>query len=104
MAHDPLGPICGPCEMWCASHSTAGPRRQNKNEVMPLSNFQNQKDVVVGAQFQADTSHGPRLATVTKVDGQNVTVDLNHPLADQTLPESPNSESLAIRIASSSPS
>ena len=39
----------------------------------------------MGAQFQAETSQGPRLATVTKMDDKNVTVDLNHPLADQTL-------------------
>ena len=40
---------------------------------------------MVGAQFQAETSQGPRLATVTKMDDKNITVDLNHPLADQTL-------------------
>ena len=52
---------------------------------LPLSSFQNQDEVQVGAQFQAETSQGPRLATVTEMDDQNVTVDLNHPLADQTL-------------------
>jgi FKBP-type peptidyl-prolyl cis-trans isomerase SlyD len=52
---------------------------------LPLSSFQNQDEVQVGAQFQAETSQGPRLATVTEMDDENVTVDLNHPLADQTL-------------------
>lgn len=52
---------------------------------LPLSSFQSQAEVAVGAQFQAETSQGPRLATVTKMDDKNVTVDLNHPLADQTL-------------------
>ena len=52
---------------------------------LPLSSFQNQDEVQVGAQFQAETSRGPRLATVTEMDDENVTVDLNHPLADQTL-------------------
>ena len=52
---------------------------------LPLSSFKNQDEVHVGAQFQAETSHGPRLATVTAMDDKNVTVDLNHPLADQTL-------------------
>ena len=52
---------------------------------LPLSSFQNQDEVQVGAQFQADTSQGPRLATVTEMDDENVTIDLNHPLADQTL-------------------
>lgn len=52
---------------------------------LPLSSFQNQDEVQVGAQFQAETSQGPRLATVTEMDDKKVTVDLNHPLADQTL-------------------
>lgn len=52
---------------------------------LPLSSFKNQDEVQVGAQFQAETSRGPRLATVTEMDDENVTVDLNHPLADQTL-------------------
>ena len=62
-----------------------GIREESLVKTVPLSNFQNPDAVAVGAQFQADTSQGPRLATVTQVDDQNVTVDLNHPLADQTL-------------------
>ena len=52
---------------------------------LPLSSFEIQDEVQVGAQFQAETNQGPRLATVTEMDDKNVTVDLNHPLADQTL-------------------
>ena len=62
-----------------------GIREESLVKTVPLSNFQNPDAVAVGAQFQAETSQGPRLATVTQVDDQNVTVDLNHPLADQTL-------------------
>ena len=62
-----------------------GIREESLVKTVPLSNFQNPRAVEVGAQFQAETSQGPRLATVTQVDDQNVTVDLNHPLADQTL-------------------
>ena len=62
-----------------------GIRDESLVKTVPLSNFQNPNTVEVGAQFQAETSQGPRLATVTQVDDQNVTVDLNHPLADQTL-------------------
>ena len=36
-------------------------------------------------QFQGNTNQGPRVITVTKVEGDNVTVDANHPLAGQTL-------------------
>ena len=62
-----------------------GIRDEAMVKTLPLSRFQNQDEVAVGAQFQAETSQGPRLATVTKMDDKNVTVDLNHPLADQTL-------------------
>ena len=62
-----------------------GIREEALVKELPLSNFQNPDEVEVGAQFQAETSQGPRLATVTKIDDKNVTVDLNHPLADQTL-------------------
>lgn len=62
-----------------------GVREESLVKTVPLSNFQDPSEVGVGSQFQAETSQGPRLATVTHVDDQNVTVDLNHPLADQTL-------------------
>ena len=62
-----------------------GIRDETQVKELPLSSFQSQDEVAVGAQFQAETSQGPRLATVTKMDDKNVTVDLNHPLADQTL-------------------
>jgi FKBP-type peptidyl-prolyl cis-trans isomerase SlyD len=62
-----------------------GVRDESMVKSLPLSSFQNQDEVMVGAQFQAETSQGPRLATVTKTDDKNATVDLNHPLADQTL-------------------
>ena len=62
-----------------------GIREEALVKTVPLSNFKDPNAVEVGAQFQAETSQGLRLATVTQVDDQNVTVDLNHPLADLTL-------------------
>lgn len=62
-----------------------GIREESLVKTVPLANFHDPHAVEVGAQFQAETSRGPRLATVTEVDGQDVTIDLNHPLADQTL-------------------
>ena len=38
-----------------------------------------------GMQFQAETEAGPRLFTITAVEGDQVTVDGNHPLAGETL-------------------
>ena len=62
-----------------------GIREESLVKNLPLASFQSPDEVAVGAQFQAETSAGPRLATVTKLDHKTVTVDLNHPLADQTL-------------------
>jgi FKBP-type peptidyl-prolyl cis-trans isomerase SlyD len=42
-------------------------------------------DLEVGMQFHADVSHGSGIITVTEIDGDDVTVDGNHPLAGETL-------------------
>ena len=42
-------------------------------------------DIRKGMQFQARTDDGMRLFTVTAIAGDMVTLDGNHPLADQTL-------------------
>lgn len=52
---------------------------------VPRSAFEGIPDVEVGMQFHADSNHGPRTVTVTKVAAETITVDGNHPLADQTL-------------------
>ncbi len=43
------------------------------------------EDLEVGMQFEADTEGGPLVVTVTDLDGDEVTVDANHPLAGMTL-------------------
>lgn len=47
--------------------------------------FQGVDSVEVGMQFQAQMENGPVIVTVTKVEDTQVTIDGNHPLADQTL-------------------
>lgn len=42
-------------------------------------------DVEVGMQFHADVSHGSGIITITEIDGDDVTIDGNHPLAGETL-------------------
>ncbi|MBS0396493.1 MAG: peptidylprolyl isomerase [Proteobacteria bacterium] len=42
-------------------------------------------DVRAGMRFTAQTEHGPRQVVVTRVIGDMVTVDGNHPLAGQSL-------------------
>jgi FKBP-type peptidyl-prolyl cis-trans isomerase SlyD len=52
---------------------------------VPRSAFEGIDQIEVGMQFHAESNHGPRTVTVTKVAADTVTVDGNHPLADQTL-------------------
>lgn len=52
---------------------------------VPRDAFQGVDDVEPGMQFQAQTQGGPLMVTVTKVEGDTVTVDGNHPLAGQSL-------------------
>ncbi|MDD2759977.1 MAG: peptidylprolyl isomerase [Methylomonas sp.] len=42
-------------------------------------------DVEVGMQFHADVSYGAGIITVTEIDGDDVTINGNHPLAGETL-------------------
>ncbi|PMR69898.1 FKBP-type peptidyl-prolyl cis-trans isomerase [Halomonas heilongjiangensis] len=52
---------------------------------VPRDAFQGVESVEPGMQFQAQTQGGPLMVTVTKVEGDTVTVDGNHPLAGQIL-------------------
>ncbi len=52
---------------------------------VPRDAFQGVDEVQPGMQFQAQTQEGPLMVTVTKVEGDTVTVDGNHPLAGERL-------------------
>jgi FKBP-type peptidyl-prolyl cis-trans isomerase SlyD len=52
---------------------------------VPRRSFKGIGNVQVGMQFQVQADGGPRAVTVTKVVGDMVTVDGNHPLAGQNL-------------------
>ena len=52
---------------------------------VPRSAFGGVAEIEVGMQFQAQSNHGPHSVTITKVVGDTVTVDGNHPLAGQHL-------------------
>ncbi len=55
-------------------------------QVVPRSAFPEDSEVAVGEQFYAqDQSGQPMPFTVTKVEGDDVTIDFNHPLAGKTL-------------------
>jgi FKBP-type peptidyl-prolyl cis-trans isomerase SlyD len=58
---------------------------QGKIIEIPKAQFSGVDDVQVGMQFGVHSSVGEQIVTVTKVEGENVTVDANHPLAGKTL-------------------
>jgi FKBP-type peptidyl-prolyl cis-trans isomerase SlyD len=61
-----------------------GLRDPKLSQVVARSAFQG-ADPQPGMQFQGQTQHGPRLITVTDVQGDDITIDANHPLAGKTL-------------------
>lgn len=62
-----------------------GPHVESLVQVVPKSAFQGVPNVEPGMQFQAESNMGPVSVVITAVEGDNVTVDGNHPLAGETL-------------------
>ncbi len=62
-----------------------GPLNAELEQVVPKDRFQGVEDLQVGMQFQANTNQGPISVRVVKVEGDQVTVDGNHPLAGKHL-------------------
>lgn len=62
-----------------------GPRHDGLIQQVPREAFQGVDELAVGMQFQAQTEHGPMLVRVAEVEGDQVTVDGNHPLAGKIL-------------------
>lgn len=54
-------------------------------QVVPGSMFQGAEKIEAGMQFQAETADGIQVVRVAKVDGDDVTIDGNHPLAGERL-------------------
>ncbi|MBK7129978.1 MAG: peptidylprolyl isomerase [Crocinitomicaceae bacterium] len=53
--------------------------------VVSKSGFQGDEDLFEGMQVQLDTEQGPAIGIVEKIAGEEVTLNLNHPLAGVTL-------------------
>jgi FKBP-type peptidyl-prolyl cis-trans isomerase SlyD len=62
-----------------------GPRNDSLMEVVSKDLFEDVGELKVGMQFEAKTETGKQLLTITRIEGDNVTVDGNHPLAGETL-------------------
>jgi FKBP-type peptidyl-prolyl cis-trans isomerase SlyD len=54
-------------------------------QVVPKSALQGVETLEIGMEFQAHSPQGPMSVAITRIDGDEVTVDGNHPLAGQTL-------------------
>lgn len=52
---------------------------------VPRTQFDDGVEIAEGMQFEAAAPEGSRIVTVTKVDGDNITIDANHPLAGEKL-------------------
>ena len=52
---------------------------------VPASEFEGDDELEVGMQVQIDLDEGTAVATVTEIVGEEVTLDLNHPLAGVSL-------------------
>jgi len=68
-----------------AAEEGYGPVRDELIQTVPLEAFTGVDDVSEGMRFEASTASGPISVVVTKVEGEEVTVDGNHPLAGQAL-------------------
>lgn len=59
----------------------------DEDQVFEVSSdgFEEGDELELGMQVQLDTEDGPAIATVTEIDGEQVTLDLNHPLSGVSL-------------------
>jgi FKBP-type peptidyl-prolyl cis-trans isomerase SlyD len=68
-----------------APEDAYGEKHDDMVQVIPRQMFDGIDEVEVGMQFHADVSSGPGVVTVVKVDGDDITIDGNHPMAGMAL-------------------
>jgi FKBP-type peptidyl-prolyl cis-trans isomerase SlyD len=64
---------------------TYGHRNDEQTQTVGKEMFEGIDNIEVGMQFQADSSSGPAIVTVTEVNEDTITIDGNHPLAGEQL-------------------
>ena len=62
-----------------------GARMDDRIQTVSRSMFQGIDQIEPGMQFHAEGNTGPVVVTVTKIEGDENTIDGNHPLAGETL-------------------
>lgn len=58
-----------------------GVRNDDLIQELPSTMFSGIENIEIGMEFHAETEQGLQVVTVTNVDGDQVTIDGNHPLA-----------------------
>ncbi|MGR9086918.1 MAG: FKBP-type peptidyl-prolyl cis-trans isomerase [Gammaproteobacteria bacterium] len=58
---------------------------EDRVQVIPRSMFEGVEALEVGMKFHADVSSGPGVVSIIAIDGDDITIDGNHPLAGQAL-------------------
>ena len=62
-----------------------GNREDYMVETVNRSMFEGLDEISLGKQFHAEGNTGPVVVTVTKIEGDEITIDGNHPLAGENL-------------------
>jgi len=62
-----------------------GPRNESLTRVVSKDRFKGVEELRAGMQFEARTEDGKHMLTIVGIDGNDVTIDANHPLAGETL-------------------
>lgn len=78
MANDKVSAVIAPEDAY-------GARSEDLLRVVSKDGFQGEEELQAGMRVQLDTEHGPMVAVVSAITGDEVTLDMNHPLADMTL-------------------
>ncbi len=70
-----------------APEDAYGERDVNLTEAVPRTMFEgiDDKELVAGAQFHAQTAQGAQIISIASVEGDTINIDANHPLAGETL-------------------
>lgn len=58
---------------------------EDRVQVIPRSMFEGVDELEVGMKFHADVSSGPGVVSIVAIDGDDITIDGNHPLAGMAL-------------------
>jgi FKBP-type peptidyl-prolyl cis-trans isomerase SlyD len=72
-------------EVTVAPELAYGLYQDGLEQVVSRKMFDKPDDLEVGISFHAQTDSGPRVFTITEIDGDQITIDGNHPLAGLTL-------------------